>query len=255
MPKLKIFNCLEVRNETATSADLYFYGDIVSDWWGAWQEEDQYPEAIKNFLSGQQGKSLNIYINSGGGSVFAGLAIYNMIRRFAETNAVQVFVDGLAGSIASVIAFAGSMPPKIPSNAFLMIHNPFALVEGNAADLRKMADDLDVITGGILNVYMEHVREGVTEDQIRGLMDAETWLNGQNAAEYFNIETTESVAEIAAASGGYVARVHNMPKDLVVQRAAGAAKKMSDNQDAREAELIQNNKKRDQIARIIINSL
>ena len=256
MPKMKIFNCFEIKNETPTSADLYFYGDIVSDWWGAWQEEDQYPEAIKNFLSAQQGKSLNIYVNSGGGSVFAGIAIYNMIRRFAETNAVQVFVDGLAGSIASVIAFAGSMPPKIPSNAFLMIHNPFALVEGNAADLRKMADDLDVITGGILNVYMEHVREGVTEDQIRGLMDAETWLNGQDAAEYFNIETTEGVAEIAAASGGYIARARNMPKDFVIQRAAGAAKnKTSDNQDARSAELIQNNKKRDQIARIIINSL
>ena len=118
-----------------------------------------------------------------------------------------------------------------------------------------MADDLDVIAGGILNVYMEHVREGVTEDQIRGLMDAETWLNGQDAAEFFNIETTESVAEIAAASGGYVARVHNMPKDLVIQRAAGAAKKQtSDNQDAREAELIQNSK-RDEIARIIIDSL
>ena len=63
MPKAKIFNCFEVKNETPTSADLYFYGDIVSDWWGAWQEEDQYPEAIKNFLSAQQGKSLNIYVN------------------------------------------------------------------------------------------------------------------------------------------------------------------------------------------------
>lgn len=85
-------------------------------------------------------------------------------------------------------------------------------------------------------------------------MDAETWLNGQDAAEYFDIETTESVAEIAAASGGYVARVRNMPKDLTVERAAGAAKnKTSDNQDARSAELIQN--KRDEIARIIINSL
>ena len=93
MPKMKAFNCFEVKNETATSADLYFYGDIVSDWWGAWQEEDQYPEAIKNFLSGQQGKSLNIYINSGGGSVFAGIAIYNMIRRFAEANADSVTVD------------------------------------------------------------------------------------------------------------------------------------------------------------------
>ena len=251
MPKMKAFNCFEVKNETATSADLYFYGDIVSDWWGAWQEEDQYPEAIKNFLSGQQGKSLNIYINSGGGSVFAGIAIYNMIRRFAETNAVSVTVDGLAGSIA----FAGNTPPKIPSNAFLMIHNPFALVEGNAADLRKMADDLDVITTGILNVYMEHVKEGVTEDQIRALMDAETWLNGRDAAEYFNIETTESVAEIAAASGGYVARARNVPKDIVIQWAAGAARnKTSDNQDARSAVLNQN-KKRDEIARIIINSL
>ena len=256
MPKVKSFNCFEIKNETPTSADLYFYGDIVSDWWGAWQEEDQYPEAIKNFLNGQQGKSLNIYINSGGGSVFAGIAIYNMIRRFAEQNAVRVFVDGLAGSIASVIAFAGSTPPKIPSNAFLMIHNPWALVEGNAEDLRKMADDLEVISGGILNVYMDHVKEGVTEDQIRELMNAEPWLNGQDAAEYFDVETTESVAEIAAASGEYVARSRNMPKDLVIQKAAGAAKKTkSENQDARSAGLIQNSKKRDEIARIIINSL
>lgn len=255
MPKMKMFNCFEVKNETSTSADLYFYGDIVSDWWGAWQEEDQYPEAIKNFLSAQQGKSLNIYINSGGGSVFAGIAIYNMIRRFAETHAVQVYVDGLAGSIASVIAFAGNTPPKIPSNAFLMIHNPYALIEGNAAELRKMADDLEVITDGILNVYMQHVKEGVTEDQIRALMDGETWMTGQEAAEYFNTETTESVAEIVAAEGGYIARSKNIPKDLVIQRAAGAAKnKTSDSQDAREAELIQN-RKRDEIARIIINSL
>lgn len=122
-------------------------------------------------------------------------------------------------------------------------------------DLRKMADDLDVIAEGILNVYMEHVKEGVTEEQIRELMDAETWLNGRDAAEYFNIETTESVAEIAAAYGGYMDRVKNMPKNLVIQRTAEAAKnKTSDNQDARSAELIQN-KKRDEIARIIINSL
>ena len=103
---------------------------------------------------------------------------------------------------------------------------------------------------------MDHVKEGVTEDQIRELMNAETWLNGQDAAEYFDVETTESVAEIAAASGEYVARSRNMPKDLVIQKAAGAAKKTkSENQDARSAGLIQNSKKRDEIARIIINSL
>lgn len=65
---------LTVKNETLTSADLYFYGDIVSDWWGAWTDADQYPEAIRDFLTAQEGKNLNIYINSGGGSVFAGIA-------------------------------------------------------------------------------------------------------------------------------------------------------------------------------------
>ena len=95
---------LEIKNMTDVSADLYFYGDIVSDWWGAWQNEDQYPDAIKNFLSQAEGKDLNVYVNSGGGSVFAGMAIYNMIKRHGEKNKVKVYVDGLAGSIASVIA-------------------------------------------------------------------------------------------------------------------------------------------------------
>lgn len=251
MKNKKIFNCFEVKNETATSADLYFFGDIVSDWWGAWQEEDQYPEAIRNFLAEQQGKNLNIYINSGGGSVFAGIAIYNMIKRFGETNEVQVHVDGLAGSIASVIAFAGTKPPRIPSNAFLMIHNPWALVEGNSTELRKMAEDLDVISGGILDVYMKNAKEGVTEDHIRELMDAETWLSGTAAAELFDVEVEDTVADIAAATGEYTARAQNMPKDLKILKA----NEQSENQDAREAELIQNRQKREEITRIIINSL
>ena len=249
MPKM--FNAFEIRNETQTSADLYFYGDIVSDWYGAWAEEDQYPEAVKNFLSGQDGKSLNIYINSGGGSVFAGIAIYNMIRRFAERNTVQVYVDGLAASIASVIAFAGSAPPKIPDNAFLMIHNPWALVNGNAEDLRKMADDLDVISGGILAVYMDHVKEGVTESQIKDMMNAETWLSGAEASEYFDVETTGGVAEIAAAAGEYTARARNMPESL---RVEAAEKAEAHNQDARKAELNEIKAKREKIARAIINS-
>ena len=87
----KILNCFEIKNETDKQADLYFYGDIVSDWWGAWQDEDQYPNAVKDFLTAQAGKDLNIYINSGGGSVFAGIAIYNMIQRHATKNKVQIY--------------------------------------------------------------------------------------------------------------------------------------------------------------------
>ena len=212
----KIFNCFEVKNETENKADLYFYGDIVSDWWGAWQDEDQYPNAVKDFLTAQAGKDLNIYINSGGGSVFAGIAIYNMIQRHAAKNKVQIYVDGLAGSIASVIAFAGSEPPKIPSNAFFMIHNPWSYGEGNAAELRKMADDLDEIAIGMLNIYGKHLKDDVSIDTIKELMDAETWLNGEEAAKYFNVEVTDA-KEYAAAVGDYMGRAdrEKIPKGLL----------------------------------------
>lgn len=222
----KIFNCFEVKNETENKADLYFYGDIVSDWWGAWQDEDQYPNAVKDFLTAQAGKDLNIYINSGGGSVFAGIAIYNMIQRHAAKNKVQVYVDGLAGSIASVIAFAGSEPPKIPSNAFLMIHNPWTCGEGNAAELRKMADDLDEIAIGMLNIYGKHLKDDVSIDTIKELMDAETWLNGEEAAKYFNVEVTDA-KEYAAAVGDYMGRAdrEKIPKGLLKKPSSQEADK------------------------------
>lgn len=197
---------LEIKNMTDTTADLYFYGDIVSDWWGAWQAEDQYPDAIKNFLSGADGKDLNVYINSGGGSVFAGMAIYNMLKRHGEKNKVKIYVDGLAGSIASVIAFAGTEAPEVPSNAFLMIHKPWGAVAGNADELRKMADDLDKVQGGILNVYENHLKEGVTIDKVEELINAETWMDGKEAAEYFDI-TTSDAKEYVAAVGNYLDRI------------------------------------------------
>lgn len=202
---------LEIKNMTDISADLYFYGDIVSDWWGAWQNEDQYPDAIKNFLSQAEGKDLNVYVNSGGGSVFAGMAIYNMIKRHGEKNKVKVYVDGLAGSIASVIAFAGTEPPEIPSNAFLMIHKPWGAISGNADEMRKMADDLDKIQAGIMNVYEDHLAEGVTIDQVEALVDAETWLDGKEAAKYFNIAQTDA-ADYVAAFGDYLNHAGKLPE-------------------------------------------
>ena len=202
---------LEIKNMTDVSADLYFYGDIVSDWWGAWQNEDQYPDAIKNFLSQAEGKDLNIYVNSGGGSVFAGMAIYNMIKRHGEKNKVKVYVDGLAGSIASVIAFAGTEPPEIPSNAFLMIHKPWGAISGNADEMRKMADDLDKIQTGIMNVYEDHLAEGVTIEQVEALVNAETWLDGKEAAKYFNIAQTDAVDYVAAV-GDYLSHTGELPE-------------------------------------------
>lgn len=205
------------RNETATSADLYFYGDIVTDWWGAWQNEDQYPDAVKNFLTDHRGKDLNIYINSGGGSVFAGIAIYNMLKRHKGKK--TVYVDALAGSIASVIAFAGDRV-VIPSNSFLMIHKPWAECVGNSEDMRKMAEDLESVETGILNIYEEHLKEGISIDAIKGMMAEETWLNGELAAEYFNIEIGEEKAIAAAVTEETKKFCKSIPEEILAHQRA-----------------------------------
>ena len=197
-----------IKNQTDTTADLYFYGDIVSNWWGAWDDTDQYPEAIRDFLKGQEGKDLNIYINSGGGSVFAGMAIYNMLKRHKGHK--TVYVDGLAASIASIIALAGDKI-IIPSNAFLMIHKPWSWGMCNANDFRKMADDLDAIQKGILNVYEDNIVDGVEMSEIEKMVDEETWLNGNEASKYFSkIEVSEE-NNAAACASDYFKNYKNIP--------------------------------------------
>lgn len=217
VPKDSLKQFLSVKNETPTSADLFFYGDIVSDWWGAWDETDQYPEAIREFLKGCDGKDLNIYINSAGGSVFAGIAIYNMLSRHKGFKTVHV--DGMAASIASVIALAGDRV-IVPSNAFLMIHKPWAECVGNADDCRKMADDLDAVETGILNVYKEHLADGATIEDIKRMVAEETWLNGEEAAKYFAIETGEAKAYAAKITGA--AQAYGKIPDLIIKSAQAA---------------------------------
>ena len=214
VPKDSLKQFLSVKNETPTSADLFFYGDIVSDWWGAWGEADQYPEAIREFLKGREGKDLNIYINSAGGSVFAGIAIYNMLLRHQGFK--TVYVDGMAASIASVIALAGDRV-IVPSNAFLMIHKPWAECVGNADACRKMADDLDAVEAGILNVYKENLAPGVTIEDIKQMVAEETWLNGEEAAKYFTVET--GAAKTYAAKITDAAKSYGKIPDQIIQSA------------------------------------
>ena len=201
---------LKVKNETDSSAELYFYGDIVSDWEGGWSSEDQYPKAIRDFLKNSEGKDLNIYINSGGGSVFAGMAIYNMLKRHSGKKTVHV--DGIAASIASVIALAGDVI-VIPANAYLMIHKPFAPCIGNSDEMLKMAANLEAIEDGIINVYKEHLRDGADIEEIRQMVQAETWLTGDEAAKYFDI-TTAAPKEYAACISGE-ARFKNTPEKVI----------------------------------------
>ena len=205
---------IEIRNETETAADLCFFGDINSESLGEWQKyypEDKAPKDVQDFLDQLDGVSkINVHINSGGGSVFGGIAIYNILKR--HNAEITVYVEGLAASIASVIAMAGDRI-IIPANAQMMIHKPSSITWGNADDMRKEADVLDGCQKVILNTYMQHTKEGVTPEQINALIDAETWKNGEEWQEFFDIEVSEKSNAEASASD-YFERYNNLPEKL-----------------------------------------
>ena len=205
---------IEIRNETETAADLCFFGDINSESLGEWQKyypEDKAPKDVQDFLDQLDGVSkINVHINSGGGSVFGGIAIYNILKR--HNAEITVYVEGLAASIASVIAMAGDRI-IIPANAQMMIHKPSSITWGNADDMRKEADVLDGCQKVILNTYMQHTKEGVTPEQINALIDAETWKNGEEWQEFFNIEVSEK-NNAAACTSDYFERYNNLPEKL-----------------------------------------
>lgn len=123
-------------------------------------------------------KDITVSINSPGGSVFDGLTIYNALR--ASGANVTVKVMGIAASIASIIAMAGK---KIimPENTFMMIHNPLNVIYGNADDMREMADILDKVGSSLVATYV--ARTGKSEEEVKALMDAETYMTAAEAKE------------------------------------------------------------------------
>ena len=212
--KLREVGSIEIKNQTENSADLCFFGDINSESLGEWQKyypEDKAPQDVKEFLDQLENVSkINVHINSGGGSVFGGIAIYNMLKRFDAE--ITVYAEGLAASTASVIAVAGDKI-IIPANAQMMIHKPSSCAWGNADEMRKEADILDGCQKVILTTYMEHAKEGVTEEQINNLINAETWKNGEEWQEYFDIEVSES-SQAAAAASDFYDKYNNLPENI-----------------------------------------
>lgn len=204
---------LEIKNSTESSADLYFYGDIVSDSWQSyWYDEDKAPQDIVDFLSEVEDvKELNIYINSGGGSVHAGLAIHNMLKRYKAKKTVTI--DGIAASIASVIALAADELIIYKSSQF-MIHKPWSGCWGNADDLREVAEKLDKCQKSITAIYMDNVIDGITEEEITKLINKETWFVGSEVAEYFNVIVQEN-NEVYACTSEFFNSYRNTPKSIL----------------------------------------
>ena len=169
-----------------------------------------------------------MHINSGGGAVFAGIAIYNMLKRSKAT--VTTYIDGIAASIASVIACAGDRI-IIPKNGTFMIHKPttgYFFESLNADDLRKDAETLDHCQKSIVQTYMERAKDGVTEKEINDLVNAETWMNGSEAAEYFDFEVEEEV-NAAACTSDFFDSYKNTPENIKKQEdSAVSVEKIAD---------------------------
>ena len=137
---------------------------------------------------------ITLSIHSPGGEVFDGLAIYHALK--ARGN-VTVRIEGLAASMASVIAMAGTRI-EMPRNAFMMIHNPSGFAVGDSADMRQLADLLDKIKGSLLAAYRERTKK--SDEDLTAMMDAETWLTGEEAVEHgFADATSDEVALSASA--------------------------------------------------------
>ena len=212
MKTRNIKDFLNIKNLENEKAELHFYGEIVSDEWEKWSDLDTCPEDVLNYLSKiENSKELDIYINSGGGSVFAGLGIYNILKRHKGRK--TVYVDGLAGSIASIIAMVGD-EIIVPSNSFIMIHKPLCGVCGNANDMREMADTLDRIEEGLINTYKTKLKDNVDIETIKAMVNAETWLTGEEASKYFNITVTEANKMIAKVDTNLLNSYKNVPENL-----------------------------------------
>ena len=160
-----------------TSADLYIFGDICA--W-AWPElGEQSGVTIVNQLKALDVDTINVHINSYGGDVAEGLAIYNVLREHKAQ--IVTICDGFACSAASVVFMAGDRRVMQPAS-LLMIHNAWTVAMGNAAQLRKTADDIETITQASVEAYKKVAT--ISEEEIKALMDAETWILPKDAVEY-----------------------------------------------------------------------
>lgn len=183
--------------------DLFIYGDVTDgdfDWstWSYVQSENSAQNFREELGNHPNVKQINIYINSNGGSVFEGTAIYNQLRRHPAEKVV--YIDGFACSVASVIAMAGDRV-VMPKNTMMMVHNMWMGIAGNSKELRKAADDLDVIMTGNRQAYLQKAGDKITEEKLIELLENETWLTAQQCIEYgFADEYAEKDADMSQAT-------------------------------------------------------
>lgn len=172
------------------TAEIFIYEQIGEDWWTG--------EGVtaKNFckeVAALKVANIDLHINSPGGSVFDGQAIYNALKRHPAN--VTTYIDGLAASIASVIALAGNKV-VMAANSLFMIHNPWGVTQGTSDEMRKYADVLDKVRDTIVTVYREKC--GLPDAEIIAAMDSETWMSADEAVAFGFVDEISQEMKMAA---------------------------------------------------------
>ncbi|WP_350025899.1 head maturation protease, ClpP-related [Pseudomonas fulva] len=157
-----------------TSETITIYGVIGEDWYG----EGVTVKRIDAALSAIGDREVTVYINSPGGDMFEGIAIYNRLREHKQKVTTKVL--GMAASAASVIYLAGS-ERQVASSAFLMIHNCWTFLSGNRHYLRDVSDDMEEFDAAMADLYAE--TSGQPVEDMAELMDDETFIRGKRAVE------------------------------------------------------------------------
>jgi ATP-dependent Clp endopeptidase proteolytic subunit ClpP len=204
-------NWYKITNK-ADSAEIEIYDEIGKSW-----GKDDPTVSAKNFISELKkitADNINLHINSPGGSVFEGNTIYNALK--AHKSKITVYVDGLAASIASVIAMAGDTI-KMPENAMMMVHDPSGLVWGTAEDMRKMANALKKMKSGLVSAY--HDKTGLDDEEISDLMSDETWFTAQEAVDMGFADEMLKPVEAQANISNMAQYYKNVPEQLTAGKS------------------------------------
>jgi ATP-dependent Clp endopeptidase proteolytic subunit ClpP len=182
------------------SAVIEIFGDI-----GAWGiTAKQFAQDLKAVGDVSH---IDLRVNSPGGDVFDGIAIYNMLRTHPAR--IEGSVMGLAASMGSVILMACNVI-KMPANSMLMIHKPWGIQGGDAEDMRRYAELLDKVEGSLVQAYV--AKTGKTPEEVHALLDAETWMTGTDAVEMgFADEILEPLQAFAQINSHRMQEFQNMP--------------------------------------------
>ena len=201
-----------------SSADLYFYGEIVTDdkdWWTGEKDENliglqSFKEELDNLGNISD---LNIYMNTPGGEVFVATTICSMLQRLKDTGTkIHTYVDGLCASAGTFILMMGD-DINLYENSMIMIHKPVGYCEGNAIDFQKYIDLLDTVENStMIPLYMK--KSKVDEDKLKELINEESWLGAKDTAEIFNINVLEEQKQVAACVSDLFKNYKNVPKNL-----------------------------------------